>query len=70
MTDDELGKLVTGLAFPKLGNGYTVKYHVKKMENPLAETGAKPNYFGGEIYCTDLEQVKACVLMLIDKHKE
>ena len=57
------------LRFKKLENGYTVKYHVVTMEPPLSNPDPrKPNGFSGEIYVCDINQLKACVMMLIEKN--
>ena len=60
MSDQSQGAGLANVRFRKLENGYTVKYHV---ERPDGTSG-----FGGEIFCENIMQVRACVDMLITKH--
>ena len=56
--------ILDNLKFRQLENGYTVKYHCAESGDPESKR------FGGEIYVTDVENLKQCVLMLIDKHMQ
>lgn len=58
------------LKFRALENGFTIKYHVTRMIAPDELPNAQASGFGGELYVKDVEQLKACVLMLIDKHTD
>lgn len=53
------------IQFRKLANGYTVKYHVA-VAAEMAGTG--PSGFGNEIYCTDRDNLAACIASLIEKY--
>lgn len=61
--------LMEGVKIRRLENGFTVKYHVsKELPTKPAAVDPIPSGFGGEIFVTDLEQLKSLLVMLVEKY--